>query len=284
MKIGFIGTGVMGKSMATHLGETLFIYNRTKEKALPLIEQGHIWCDTPAEVVAQSDIIFTMLGYPIDVEAIYLGPEGLISNGTQDQIFIDCTTSSPELAQKINQEASNKGIYVLDAPVSGGDIGARNGTLSVMVGGDEAILDRVKPLIDKFSSSVTYFGEAGSGQHTKMANQIAIATNMIGVAESLYYAHKAGLDVEKVLETISKGAAGSWSLSNLAPRILKEDYAPGFYTHHFLKDMSIALEETKKLGIELPGLELSYKLYSSLSDELKESTGTHAIYQYYTQA
>lgn len=284
MKIGFIGTGVMGKSMAEHIGDKLYIYNRTKEKARSLIEQGHIWCDTPADVAAQSDIIFTMLGYPADVETIYLAPDGLINNGKQGQIFIDCTTSSPELAQKINQEANKKGIYVLDAPVSGGDIGAKNGTLSVMVGGDETIFDRVKPLIDKFSSAVTYFGEAGNGQHTKMANQIAIATNMIGMAESLYYAHRAGLDVEKVLETISKGAAGSWSLSHLAPRILKEDYAPGFYTHHFLKDMSIALEETKKMGIELPGLELSFKLYSSLSDELKETTGTHVIYQYYTQA
>ncbi|UBH13304.1 NAD(P)-dependent oxidoreductase [Macrococcus armenti] len=283
MKIGFIGTGVMGSSMASHIGGTQYIYNRTKQKAETLIRDGHIWCETPGEVARSADVVFTMLGYPIDVEAIYLGPDGLLENGTPGQIYIDCTTSSPELAQKIYNAAKVKDIDVLDAPVSGGDIGAKNGTLSVMVGGEEAVLKKVLPLLEKFSSSVTYFGAAGSGQHTKMANQIAIATNMIGMAESLYYAHHAGLDVEKVLETISKGAAGSWSLSNLAPRILDGNYEPGFYTHHFLKDMKIALDEAEKMGITLPGLALSYKLYNTLSTDIKETTGTHAIYQYYDE-
>lgn len=281
MKIGFIGTGVMGSSMASHIGGTQYIYNRTKHKAEALIRDGHIWCETPGEIARSADVVFTMLGYPIDVEAIYLGPDGLLANGKPGQIYIDCTTSSPELAQKIYNAAKAKEIDVLDAPVSGGDVGAKNGTLSVMVGGDEVVLKKVLPLIETFSSSVTYFGAAGSGQHTKMANQIAIATNMIGMAESLYYAHHAGLDVEKVLETISKGAAGSWSLSNLAPRILDGNYKPGFYTHHFLKDMKIALDEAEKMGITLPGLELSYRLYDTLSADVKETTGTHAIYQYY---
>lgn len=281
MKIGFIGTGVMGRSMASHLNETLYIYNRTKEKAQSLIEAGAVWCESPKAVAEQADIVFTILGYPVDVEETYLGENGLITNGSCGQIFIDCTTSSPELAKQLFEAGQTKGIEVLDAPVSGGDIGAKNATLSIMVGGNETTFDQVYPLFERIGASISYFGAAGSGQHTKMANQIAIASNMLGVAESLYYAKSAGLDVERVLETISKGAAGSWSLSNLAPRMLVDDFAPGFYTHHFLKDMKIALEEAEKMNIQLPGLALAYELYDRLSDELKQTTGTQIIYKKY---
>ncbi|TDM15669.1 NAD(P)-dependent oxidoreductase [Macrococcus bovicus] len=281
MKIGFIGTGVMGASMAGYLTGDLYVYNRTKHKARGLLDKGAIWCDSPAALVQEVDIVFTMLGYPDDVREMYLGETGLIANGKSGQIMIDCTTSSPELAARIAEEALEKGIAILDAPVSGGDIGAKNGTLSTMVGGDAAAFLTVEPLLQAFSSSVSYFGLAGSGQHTKMANQIAIASGMIGVAESLHYAKSAGLDVERVLETIAKGAAGSWSLSNLAPRMLSGDFKPGFYTHHFLKDMKIALQEAEKMEIKLPGLALAYSLYEALSDDEKMEDGTHTIIHYY---
>lgn len=282
MNIGFIGTGVMGSSMAGHIkGHSLFVYNRTKDKADALVNQGAVWCDSPKEVSAQCDIIMTMLGYPHDVEEMYLGEDGLIEQGRAGQIMIDCTTSSPELARRIADAAAEKGLAVIDAPVSGGDIGARNGTLSVMVGGDEQAFLKTKDIIAMFSGSIQYFGPAGSGQHTKMANQIAIASGMIGVAESLYYAEQAGLDIERVLETISKGAAGSWSLSHLGPRMLAGDYKPGFFTHHFLKDMKIALDEAVKMNIELPGLKLAYELYDQLSQQQKETTGTHIIFEKY---
>ena len=283
MKVGFIGTGVMGSSMASHIQGELFVYNRTKQKAQGLIDQGATWCDSPKVVAQSSDIVITMLGYPDDVYETYLGEESLIKGAKPGQIFIDCTTSSPELADEIYEAFKEKNISVLDAPVSGGDVGAKNGTLSIMVGGDEAAYEKVLPILEMFGQKIQYFGKAGSGQHTKMANQIAIASGMIGVAESLYYAKSAGLDVERVLETISQGAAGSWSLSNLAPRMLKGDYQPGFYTHHFLKDMGIALMEAEKMGIQLPGLALAYQIYDELSDALKNSTGTHIIYQSYQE-
>lgn len=283
MNIGFIGTGVMGSSMASHLGEQLYIYNRTKKKAESLIANGAIWCDDIAGVAKQSDIIFTMLGYPEDVESVYLGEDSLIANGKLGQIMIDCTTSSPALARRIYNAAQLEGIGVLDAPVSGGDVGASNATLTIMIGGDAAICNKVTPLLSRIGTAIQYFGPAGSGQHAKMANQIAIATNMIGVAESLYYAKRSGLDVEKVLQTISQGAAGSWSLSNLAPRMLNGDFAPGFYTHHFLKDMKIALQEAEQMAIELPGLQLAYELYNSLSNDIKQSCGTQVIYQSYKE-
>ncbi|WP_424960717.1 NAD(P)-dependent oxidoreductase [Macrococcus carouselicus] len=281
MKIGFIGTGVMGASMAKFLEGELYVFNRTKLKAQELIEDGAVWCENPREVAEQAEVIFTMLGYPDDVRQMYLGEDGLIEYGRQGQVLIDCTTSSPELASEIARAAEEKGIFVLDAPVSGGDVGAQNGTLSTMVGGAQEVFYRVEPLLQSFSNSVSYFGPAGSGQHTKMANQIAIASGMIGVAESLYYAKSAGLDVERVLETISKGAAGSWSLSNLAPRMLSGDFKPGFYTHHFLKDMKIVLGEAEKMGIQLPGLQLAYELYNDLSDEQKKNDGTQTIINRY---
>lgn len=284
MNVGFIGIGVMGRAMAKHLmndGHQLFVFNRTKEKTNELVTDGAIWCETPSQVVKASEIIFTMLGYPIDVEEMYLGEGGLLDSSRAGQLMVDCTTSSPNLAEKIAKVALTKHVHVLDAPVSGGDVGAQSGALSVMVGGDFTAYERALPLINSFSKMVQHFGESGSGQHTKMANQIAIAAGMLGVAESLYYAKRAGLNTEKVLKTISGGAAASWSLSNLAPRMLKEDYQPGFYTHHFLKDMKIALEEAEKMAIQLPGLQLAYDMYNELSDELKQTTGTHIIYKQY---
>lgn len=284
--VGFIGTGVMGKSMAGHIlaaGYPLVVYNRTKEKANELLKNGAKWANSPKELVKQADIVFTIVGMPSDVEEVYLSENGLIENGRSGQIFIDMTTSKPSLAVHIYQTAQSKGIYTLDAPVSGGDIGARNGTLAIMVGGDKEIFDRVQDLLNVLGNNIVYQGKAGSGQHTKMCNQIAIATYMIGVCESLIYAKKAGLDPEMVLKSISTGAAGSWSLSHLAPRILKEDFEPGFYIKHFIKDMKIALEEAEKMNLSLPGLSLAKQMYEELSAKGEESSGTQALIKYWAE-
>ncbi|MBE3568817.1 MAG: NAD(P)-dependent oxidoreductase [Bacillales bacterium] len=285
--VGFIGTGVMGKSMAGHIlaaGYPLVVYNRTKEKAKELLENGAKWANSPKELVKQTDIVFTIVGMPSDVEEVYLSENGLIENGRSEQIFIDMTTSKPSLAVHIYQTAQSKGIYTLDAPVSGGDIGARNGTLAIMVGGDKEIFERVQDLLNVLGNNIVYQGKAGSGQHTKMCNQIAIATNMIGVCESLIYAKKAGLDPEMVLKSISTGAAGSWSLSHLAPRILKKDFEPGFYIKHFIKDMKIALEEAEKMNLSLPGLSLAKQMYEELSAKGEELSGTQALIKYWDES
>ncbi|MEK4030370.1 NAD(P)-dependent oxidoreductase [Pseudobacillus sp. FSL P4-0506] len=284
MKIGFIGTGVMGKSMAHHLqeaGHQLFLYTRTKEKAEELLTKGAVWCQTPAEVSGQTDAVFTIVGEPHDVEEVYLGAEGILAGGRKGQVVIDMTTSQPSLARKIYEQAKAKGIDALDAPVSGGDTGARNGTLAIMVGGDKAAFEKVLPLLQTLGSNIIYQGEAGAGQHTKMSNQIAIATNMIGVCEALLYAQKAGLDLDSVLKSISTGAAGSWSLSNLAPRMIRGDFAPGFYVKHFIKDMRIAIEESEKMGLELPGLSLAKKMYEELASRGEEASGTQALFKYW---
>lgn len=282
--IGFIGLGIMGKNMALHIlraGYPLVVYNRTKAKANELVEQGAKWADTPAEVAAQSDLVLTIVGFPEDVEEVYCGEHGLFSRGKEGSIFIDLTTSSPTLAQKLATEGKKKGIHVLDAPVSGGDIGAKNAKLAIMVGGDKEAFERVLPVLQLMGENITYMGLAGAGQHTKMANQIAIATNMIGVCESLVYAKKAGLDVQKVFDTISTGAAGSFSLSSYGPRIIKGDYSPGFFIKHFIKDMRIALNEAEKMGIEFPGLALAKKMYDKLAAEGEENSGTQALVKYW---
>jgi 3-hydroxyisobutyrate dehydrogenase len=284
VKIGFIGTGVMGKSVAGHLmdaGNELFVYNRTKEKAAELLDRGARWCSSPAEVAGQSDVIFTIVGYPHDVEETYLGSEGIISIAKEGTILVDMTTSTPTLAKKIYDEAKKQNIYALDAPVSGGDIGAQKGTLTIMVGGDQDVFDKMLPLFAAMGQNIVYQGIAGSGQHTKMANQIAIASNMMGVTEAIVYAKKAGLDPETVLKSISAGAAGSWSLSNLVPRMLIEDYSPGFFIKHFIKDMGIALSECEKMGLELPGLSLAKKLYDELAEKGNENDGTQALIKYW---
>lgn len=248
-KIGFIGTGVMGKSMIRNLmnaGFDLHIYTRTKSKADELIREGATWHENPAELASQVDVLMTMVGYPSDVEELYLSEGGFLETMRSGTLAIDMTTSSPGLAAQIALEGASSGIDVLDAPVSGGDIGAQNGTLSIMVGGSEAAFLRAKPIFEALGESIILQGEAGSGQHTKMVNQIAIASNMIGVTEAIFYAEKAGLDPERVLKSIAGGAAGSWSLSNLIPRVLKDDFTPGFFIKHFIKDMRIALDEAKK--------------------------------------
>ncbi|KMY56065.1 oxidoreductase [Bacillus sp. FJAT-27231] len=284
MKIGFIGTGVMGKSMAGHLqkaGHQLFLYTRTKEKAEELLNKGAVWCKTPAEVARQTEVVFTIVGEPHDVEEVYLGAEGILAGSSEGQMVIDMTTSQPSLARNIYEKAREKGVEALDAPVSGGDTGAKNGTLAIMVGGSKAAFEKALPLFETIGSNIVYQGEAGAGQHTKMSNQIAIATNMIGVCEALLYAQKAGLDLDNVLKSISTGAAGSWSLSNLAPRMIQGDFAPGFYVKHFIKDMKIAIEEAEKMGLELPGLSLAKRMYEELAARGEEKSGTQALFNYW---
>jgi len=283
-EVGFIGLGVMGKSMASRIlekGYPLHIYTRTKEKAEGLIERGAVWHDSPRSVAVKAKVIFTIVGFPKDVEEVYLGDEGLIPHAKAGTYLVDMTTSSPSLAEKLYEEGKKRGIHVLDAPVSGGDIGAREGRLSIMVGGDEKAYNWVKPIFETMGTNIVFQGGPGKGQHTKMANQIAIATNMIGVCEAIIYAKRTGLDVENVLKSISTGAAGSFSLSNYAPRILAGDYSPGFFIKHFIKDMSIALEEAEKHGLNLPGLELAKKMYSELAEKGEGNSGTHALYKYW---
>lgn len=279
-KIGFIGTGVMGKSMVINLmnaGFPVSVYTRTKSKAEELIESGATWKDTVAEIAAEVDILITMVGYPTDVEAIYFGEAGILENARENTYVIDMTTSKPSLAEEIYNEAKRKKIFALDAPVSGGDIGAKNGKLAIMVGGEEAAFEKVLPVFNVLGENIIFHGKAGAGQHTKLANQITIASTMIGVAEAIVYAKKAGLDPEKVLDSITTGAAGSFSLSVLGPRMLKEDYAPGFYVKHFIKDMTIAIESAIELGLSTPGLELSLKLYKELAEKGENDSGTQAI-------
>lgn len=282
--IGFIGTGVMGKSMAGHLmdaGYPLIVYTRTKEKAAELLSKGAEWAETPKEAAKKANVIFTMVGYPHDVEEIYFGEEGMIENGNEGSYFIDMTTSSPSLAVKIFEEAKKHGIQAIDAPVSGGDIGARDAKLSIMAGGEKTAFAEVLPLLEKLGTNIVYQGKAGCGQHTKMANQIVIASTMIGVTEAIIYAEKAGLDPDKVLKSISTGAAGSWSLSNLVPRMLKGDFEPGFFIKHFIKDMNIAIEETNVMKMDAPGLTLAKSLYEKLVESGEENSGTQAIYKYW---
>lgn len=280
--VGFIGTGVMGRSMASHIlngGYKLLVNNRTKESADTLVEKGAVWKDSIADLAKEADVIITIVGYPNDVENIYFREDGILNNCKKGTIVIDMTTSKPSLAQSIFNEAKSKGIFALDAPVSGGDIGARDGKLTIMVGGEKAVFEKVSPLFELMGTSINLLGAAGAGQHTKMSNQIAIASNMIGVCEAMVYAKRAGLDPERVLMTIGGGAAASWSLSNLAPRMIKGDFEPGFYVKHFVKDMKIALEEAEYMGIKLLGLELAKSLYDELVEDKKENKGTQVLYE-----
>ncbi|MEI4769731.1 NAD(P)-dependent oxidoreductase [Psychrobacillus sp. FJAT-51614] len=284
LKIGFIGTGVMGKSLVKHLlnaGHEVVIYTRTKEKAEELIKLGATWASTPREIASTSQIVFTMVGYPYDVEEVYLGEQGILTVDNAGLIVIDMTTSTPTLAQRIDKIAKEKGMLSLDAPVSGGDIGAQLGKLSIMCGGEKDTFEKVLPVLNLFGETVLYQGPAGAGQHTKMCNQITIATGMIGVCEAIAYGKKAGLDLDQVLRSISTGAAGSWSLSNLAPRMIAENFEPGFYIKHFVKDMKIALEEAEKMNLQLPGLQLAKSMYEELVAEGYENNGTHTLIKAY---
>jgi 3-hydroxyisobutyrate dehydrogenase len=284
--IGFVGTGVMGKSMAGHLlraGYQVLVFNRTKARADELIQMGAVWLDTVAELAARSNVIITMLGYPKDVEEVYLGNEGIISHAKSGSYLVDMTTSTPALAKKIYDEALSKGMYTLDAPVSGGDVGAKEARLAIMVGGDVDVFEALIPIFTFLGKNVVLQGQAGAGQHTKMCNQIAIASTMIGVCEAMAYAKTAGLNPEKVLKSIESGAAGSFSLTNLAPRMLANNFAPGFYVKHFIKDMTIALDSAQAMGLLTPGLELAKSLYDKLAEQGEENSGSQALIKLYLQ-
>jgi len=279
--IGWIGTGVMGTSMLGHLlraGYNCTVNTRTKEKAQSSIELGAIWVNSPKEVALQSDVIFTIVGFPKDVREVYLGQNGVLNGAKSGAIMVDMTTTEPSLAIEIYEAGKAKGVQSVDAPVSGGDVGAKNAALSIMVGGDKATVDSIMPLFEKMGKNIVLQGLAGAGQHTKMSNQITIAGTMIGVCEGLLYAKKAGLDLTTMLSSISGGAAGCWSLNNLAPRIVNRDFDPGFYVEHFIKDMGIALNESEKMGLALPGLALVKQLYLGLQAQGHGKDGTQALF------
>ena len=282
--IGWIGTGVMGVSMARHLmtaGHPLIIHTRTRARAEPLLAAGAQWADSPLAVAERAEIVCSMVGYPEDVEVTHLGPQGTLSAAKAPALLIDFTTSSPALAQRIAERSAALGTHAIDAPVSGGDIGARNATLSIMCGGTEAAFQAARPVLDLLGKTVVLQGPAGSGQHTKMVNQLLIAGTMLGMAEALSYAKKAGLDPETVLQSVGGGAAASWSLTNLAPRILKSDFAPGFFIEHFLKDLRIALDEARALGLDLPCATAAERTYRALAEAGYARAGTQAIVHAY---
>ncbi len=285
-RVGFIGTGVMGTSMASSImkgGYELAVYNRTQQRAMPLVEKGAVLKPTVAELAAWADVIITIVGYPKDVEQVYLGSGGILENAHPGAYVVDMTTSSPKLAARIYEAAKEKKIYALDAPVSGGDVGAKNATLSIMVGGDESAFNALMPIFSLMGKNIMLHGGPGAGQQTKMCNQIAIAATIMGVCECLSYAKKAGLDGTKVLETLSGGAAASAQLSIYGPRIFKKDYDPGFYIKHFVKDMGIALEEAESMKLEMPALTLSKSLFDKLMDENMGDLGTQALYKLYEE-
>ena len=280
LSVGWVGTGVMGSPMCGHLlaaGLPVKVFSRTKERALPLVEQGAQWCASPAEAAEGADVVVTMVGYPSDVRDVVLGAQGALTTARKGATLVDMTTSEPRLAKEIFAAAAAKGVGSLDAPVSGGDVGARNASLVIMVGGEEEAFDRVLPVLQRLGKVVTHQGGPGAGQHTKMVNQIAIASGMVGVCEALLYALRAGLDVARVVETISTGAAGSWSLTNYSPRALRGDFEPGFKIDHFIKDLGIALEEARRMKLSLPGLALAEQLYIAASAQGRGQKGTHAL-------
>lgn len=279
-RIGWIGTGVMGRSMCGHLinaGYKVTLYNRTKEKAAELIDRGGTWANSPREVAESADVVISIVGYPSDVHEVILGNNGALAGSKSGAVIVDMTTSRPSLAVEIAKKCSEKDITSIDAPVSGGDVGAKNATLSIMIGGDEATVQSLEPIWKTLGSKWVYQGAAGAGQHTKMVNQTLIATGMIGVCEALLYGYKAGLDLEKVLESVASGAAGSWSLSNLGPRIIANNFDPGFFVAHFIKDMGIALEEARRMGLALPGMALGEQLYQAVAAQGHARCGTHAL-------
>ncbi len=270
----------MGASMCGHLmaaGFRATVYTRTKSKAQALLDRGAAWADSPKAVAENSDIIFSIVGFPHDVRAVLLGEDGALAGAAAGSVLVDMTTSQPTLAVEIHQAASAKGVSSVDAPVSGGDIGAKAGTLSIMIGGDKPVVDALQPCWDAMGQTIVHQGTAGSGQHTKMVNQILISTGMVGVCEALLYGYKAGLDLETVLRSVSSGAAGSWSLTNLGPRIIANNFDPGFFVEHFLKDMGIALEESRRMGLSMPGLALGHQLYAAVQAQGHGRDGTHAL-------
>ncbi len=258
-------------------GYRAFVFNRTKSKAQPLIDRGATWCESPGDVAASSNVVFTIVGYPDDVRSVYLDSGQILDRCHSGTIVVDMTTSQPSLAVEIHAAAANKNVSSIDAPVSGGDIGAKNAALSIMIGSDEDAVQAVQPLFELMGKTIVHQGPAGSGQHTKMVNQTLIATNMIGICEALLYAHRSGLNLETVMQSVSSGAAGSWSLSNLAPRIIDNNFDPGFFVEHFIKDMQIALQEARRMKLSLPGLALAHQLYLALSAQGGDRLGTQAL-------
>jgi len=284
-KVGFIGLGIMGSSMAGHVlaaGYELHVFNRTASKADALVARGAVRHDRPGELAAVCDAVFSIVGMPADVEELYLGADGLVARAAAGTVLVDMTTSSPSLAARIAAAGAAKGVAVLDAPVSGGDVGARNAKLSIMVGGEEAAFAQVTPVLKAMGENIVLQGGPGAGQHTKMANQIAIASNMMAVSESLAYARRAGLDPRRVLTSIGSGAAASFALTVLGPRMLDGDFAPGFYVRHFIKDMGIAIAEAERMGLDLPGLAQAKRLYDRLAAEGHADDGTQALFRLYT--
>ncbi len=279
-KIGWIGTGAMGSAMCGHLlaaGHELTVHNRTRASAEPLLARGAAWAQTPAQVAARSEVVFAIVGHPTDVRQVILGEDGVLAGGQPGLLAVDMTTSEPALAVEIEAAASARGHESLDAPVSGGPTGALSASLSIMVGGGEEAFERARPLLELMGTTVVRQGGPGAGQHTKMANQILIATGMVGVCEALLYAHRTGLDPVAVLRSVSGGAAGSWSLTNYGPRILAGDLDPGFLVEHFVKDMGIALAEARSLGLALPGLALAHALYVALLGKGRGRLGVQAL-------
>jgi 3-hydroxyisobutyrate dehydrogenase len=279
-RVGWIGIGVMGASMCAHVvdaGYRMTVSTRTRERAESLLERGAAWADTPEEVASVSDVVFTIVGYPADVREVVLGDRGVLAGAAPGTVLVDMTTSEPSLSVEIYEAAKAKDVAAIDAPVSGGDVGARNATLSIMIGGDPEPLELVRPLFEVLGKTIVHQGGAGAGQHTKAVNQTLIATTMIGVCEALLYAYKAGLDLETVLESVAPGAAGSWSLTNYAPRMLSGDFDPGFVVEHFVKDMGIALAEARRMNLSLPGLALAQQLYVALTAQGMGRRGTHSL-------
>jgi 3-hydroxyisobutyrate dehydrogenase len=287
LRIGFIGAGVMGAPMAGHLlaaGHHVAVHNRSPAKTAPLLEAGAALATSPAAAAREADVVITIVGFPDDVRRVYLGGEGAVDEGIvavarRDALLIDMTTSSPSLAREIHAAAAARGAAALDAPVSGGDVGARNGTLSIMVGGEAEAFERARPVLERMGKTIVHQGGPGAGQHAKMANQIAIAGTMIGVCEALAYAKRAGLDASTLLSSIGAGAAGSWTMDNLAPRMIAEDWSPGFFVRHYLKDLGIALAEAERMALDLPGLALAKGLYEGLRDHVADGgdLGTQAL-------
>lgn len=279
-RIGWIGTGVMGSSMCGHLmnaGYAATVYSRTKQKSEGLLAKGATWAGSPKEVAQNSDVVFSIVGFPSDVREVLLGDDGALNGAKAGSVLVDMTTSQPSLAVEVHEAAKAKGVHSIDAPVSGGDIGARNAALSIMIGGEKEVVTALQPLWEAMGKTIVHQGGAGAGQHTKMVNQILIATGMIGVCEALLYGYRSGLDLPTVLKSVSSGAAGSWSLSNLAPRVIDNNFDPGFFVEHFIKDMGIALEESRRMGLSMPGLALAQQLYLAVQAQGFGRNGTHAL-------
>ena len=279
-KIGWIGTGVMGASMCGHLmnaGFSATVYNRTKDKAKGLLDKGAQWAPAPKAVAEASDLVFTIVGFPTDVRSVILGEDGALAGSRPGTILVDMTTSEPSLAVEIAEAAKKKDVYSVDAPVSGGDVGAKEARLSIMIGGEKEVVDALSPCWQVMGKTIVHQGGPGAGQHTKMVNQTIIASSMVGLCEALLYGYRAGLDLNVVMESIASGAAGSWSLSNLGPRIIQGNFDPGFMVEHFIKDMGIALSESKRMGLSMPGLALAHQLYVALAAQGHARDGTHAL-------